>query len=143
MTEDNSCRGFQLRCTLYLDGFLEFENESWPVDLTLVVSDVVDVCHRPLALLLPQLLDDVSLQVSLHDPRPRHNEVHGECHPQEAGHLQYSLILKSVVMSRFPCLLISSSPSRPAMTLASKHYNSQLETRGGSLTFCLPGIAEA
>ena len=125
-------------CTLYLNGFLEFENESWSVRLSLVISDVVDVCHRPLPLNLPQLLDDVILQISLHDPGPRHDEVHGECHPQEAGHLLCSNncpILNWVVMSRFPCKLIFSSPSSLALTLASKHCSSQLKT-GDSLPLC-------
>ena len=114
-------------CTLYLNGFLEFDNESWSVGLSLVVADVVDVCDRPLPLHFSQLLDEVSLQVSLHDPGPRHDEVHGECHPQEAGHLHCSNnspILNWVVMSRFPCLLISSSPSSLALTLASEHCSS-------------------
>ena len=38
-------------------------------------------------------------------------------------------------MTRFPWLLISSSPSSPPVTLASKHCNSKLET-GDSLSFC-------
>ena len=124
-----------------LNGFLEFENESWPLDLTLVVMDVVHVGHCSLPSLWSQLLDEVSLQClrGLHGPVPRHDEVHGESHPHESRHLHSSpnknLISKFILMSRFPCLFLSSSPSDLVVTLTSTTLNLQQETKDGLSLF--------